>query len=746
MKNNQNKLDMLFEKARNEENLISTGDARRLIETSAFPNPAIHKNVGLKRILKPMNIISLTIIAAGIAGWLTFGADTPSVSDGTVPGVTKTVAAEQNYSRTAVPEAGGMTADPKDGVASVAAVEHEEKATTAGNDSKNTTAQASSSDESRKVNVADVKRLELTPDELKSFFVTIDADGSLSFNAFTDSRTPVNIRLNGSNVSTSFIDNSGRKTPAPVFVTDLKGNRILSLFKSSDGRNYLSYEKDIDESDLKNEKFLVKNNIKQIKADVKIDIEKHKDLIDKSMADKVIDMNELGDMIKMIVDGTVVNMGDNKMKTGTIVSSNCRIDSVSTKLDSLVRALNMETSLTRNGKAAKIYIRSKAANGSGDQVFDFSNSPGVTMFNGMSPTVKTLTYPLTDSNRLKSLQYPDSSLLKMFQNSDSALMKIYQSPSSAFSLMNGNDSTFIKLQDLFKNMKIPDVSLNFHINIPDSLFMPRDSSVVRFLLQCPDSMFNNGQFLNFKDMKLPDFDTSSIMDKYFNINIDSLIDLMNRKSKHMFQRDGSGIKITPDSAARYSLSYRLFNGGVESNSQGLNCDINKFRKELDDYSRVNKFIAVSVPDKEIPGFGYILWYEPSLDFIESIPERYRVNLLEEYNAAKTDDICNNPAIAGEETYFDIWKSCSGAIENLNIYPNPVGSTLNMKFELTDNRRLTFRIYSLSGQILTTFKNNVSYNPGEYKDSFNVDSLEPGLYLISITSEKGEKVLQRFIVE
>jgi len=87
----------------------------------------------------------------------------------------------------------------------------------------------------------------------------------------------------------------------------------------------------------------------------------------------------------------------------------------------------------------------------------------------------------------------------------------------------------------------------------------------------------------------------------------------------------------------------------------------------------------------------------------------------------------------------------GAISELSIYPNPARSEASVKYNLKDARTVSFAIHNLLGQKVQEVQ-TMPANAGSGEVSVNVSSLEPGLYLLVLSTDKGEQMIKRLVVE
>ena len=97
----------------------------------------------------------------------------------------------------------------------------------------------------------------------------------------------------------------------------------------------------------------------------------------------------------------------------------------------------------------------------------------------------------------------------------------------------------------------------------------------------------------------------------------------------------------------------------------------------------------------------------------------------------------------ELTYQIVTDVKENGITDLNIFPNPASSTLNVLLTTEEAGQLTFRISDMTGRTIST--ESVENYGGEMQHTLNVSNLSKGLYLLSIEGKQGTSV-HKFIVE
>lgn len=161
---------------------------------------------------------------------------------------------------------------------------------------------------------------------------------------------------------------------------------------------------------------------------------------------------------------------------------------------------------------------------------------------------------------------------------------------------------------------------------------------------------------------------------------------------------------------------------------------------------VNKLIPVrfDVPDG---GADIIFWFEPTDELLEVVPDNIKSQVAAEIAAINSsDDICKAAPETGSETIMDVWRSCSGAIENMLVYPNPTNGPVSVNFQLKEDRKVKLSIHDLTGKLLMTLSPETLIRKGEFRENFNLNKLTPGMYLLVAQTHYGEQTLQRIVIE
>jgi hypothetical protein len=106
-----------------------------------------------------------------------------------------------------------------------------------------------------------------------------------------------------------------------------------------------------------------------------------------------------------------------------------------------------------------------------------------------------------------------------------------------------------------------------------------------------------------------------------------------------------------------------------------------------------------------------------------------------------------PTVPNEGRGLQETKTASGALSITSIYPNPTsdgGATI--AYTLSDDRRVQVSLHDLTGSKLMDLGAASQRRSGAGQIAFTLDGVSPGIYLVTVTTERGERAVQRLIVQ
>lgn len=152
----------------------------------------------------------------------------------------------------------------------------------------------------------------------------------------------------------------------------------------------------------------------------------------------------------------------------------------------------------------------------------------------------------------------------------------------------------------------------------------------------------------------------------------------------------------------------------------------------------------------------LLWYEVTPEFIAALPERYREPLTQELSIAKKySSLCQMnddnerkefDRVTAGRPFFDTWRSCIGALSITSVFPQPARGLANIQFNLEQSRSVTLSIHAINGERLDTFSQTNELSPGKHELPISLQGRSSGVYLLVLTTNKGEQAVYRILVE
>jgi hypothetical protein len=156
-------------------------------------------------------------------------------------------------------------------------------------------------------------------------------------------------------------------------------------------------------------------------------------------------------------------------------------------------------------------------------------------------------------------------------------------------------------------------------------------------------------------------------------------------------------------------------------------------------SRMTQQLNNCIPLKIVQNnISIIAWYKPDSLFLSLLPNTESTEIKTEYHA-----ISNNlPAPSCK--YFEVCQNVTGKINSYLAYPNPAEQTLNIEIDLAEERQLEFIVTEITGKIIKTLNQNFKQAKGIQTYTYQIGELTEGMYLLIITTDKGEKVSTRIV--
>ncbi|MDB4334822.1 T9SS type A sorting domain-containing protein [bacterium] len=177
-------------------------------------------------------------------------------------------------------------------------------------------------------------------------------------------------------------------------------------------------------------------------------------------------------------------------------------------------------------------------------------------------------------------------------------------------------------------------------------------------------------------------------------------------------------------------------------------ELNRFGEYISDtYARNDEnnydlLIPVFLPISEYVNnrdYDVILWYYPTDEFLSALPKRIRSDLKSELKSIKNPESKKSNSC----NYFEVCKSTL-KLDNFKIYPNPAKDFATIEFDTNEELEGSVSIVNLCGASVRALIPKSLFLAGHNTYQMEIAGITPGMYLISINTNKGFKT-QRLII-
>lgn len=252
-----------------------------------------------------------------------------------------------------------------------------------------------------------------------------------------------------------------------------------------------------------------------------------------------------------------------------------------------------------------------------------------------------------------------------------------------------------------------------------------------------------------------------IIDKYLAIdNYDAILYWGNSDMRKLFEINN---RIAAQDVEKNKLFESWYLDSSKYNNLVNDSINNSFvKKNLEELVKYRYLIPVDI---QIPYYGFTkeeldtmpnatfvtLWYYPNDEFLSALPEDTRKQLEKEMKLVESvrkgeiqpEDACDE--IKSEKSLLGLCNLTDKAITNLNIYPNPALDYINIKFDVLDTRFYKIILTDATGQYVKDLSDWTESGKNEIKVIVPTTGLQNGAYIVNVVTEKGEKLLAKFIV-
>ncbi len=195
---------------------------------------------------------------------------------------------------------------------------------------------------------------------------------------------------------------------------------------------------------------------------------------------------------------------------------------------------------------------------------------------------------------------------------------------------------------------------------------------------------------------------------------------------------------------------------VEQSEEIKNAQV-KRKNEINEYLKLDKLIAIKV-ETDCRSNAMIFWYEfqdlkkelpyyfIDIDQIDQIVQKHDTVFYTLKNSPVSHPVPLEERPKTGCKYSDICRTSSGAVLETNVFPNPANESINLKFILNDQRKCSFSLHDLNGTYIKELSDESVFPKGEHTKTLDIHEVEAGIYLLSMITDKKERVVQRVIIK
>jgi hypothetical protein len=162
--------------------------------------------------------------------------------------------------------------------------------------------------------------------------------------------------------------------------------------------------------------------------------------------------------------------------------------------------------------------------------------------------------------------------------------------------------------------------------------------------------------------------------------------------------------------------------------------------------------TTTIDDFLIEKTEVILWYVPTEEFLNALPERYGLkvrNELQIIDKIEKGEISTKQAckeLGDEESILGICLNYHKNLEIKSIYPSPGREDTHIKFENGKEQKLSVYLFDMSGKEVKCVADKKLFSQGEYNLWVDLSNINPGIYIAVIIDEEGNSISSKLIKE
>ena len=158
---------------------------------------------------------------------------------------------------------------------------------------------------------------------------------------------------------------------------------------------------------------------------------------------------------------------------------------------------------------------------------------------------------------------------------------------------------------------------------------------------------------------------------------------------------------------------------------------------------VQDLVPIRIVKPKVPGDPpghwdfWVYWYEPTAELLAALPERVQKTIQQdkELRRRRIEKSKYNDELPKPLTL----EAC--------IFPNPVTQDrATVHYSLPEAGRVAMALYDITGKRLRDFALCEDRREGNWEDQVSLHGIAPGLYVLAVTTDRGEQAIQKVVVQ
>lgn len=142
--------------------------------------------------------------------------------------------------------------------------------------------------------------------------------------------------------------------------------------------------------------------------------------------------------------------------------------------------------------------------------------------------------------------------------------------------------------------------------------------------------------------------------------------------------------------------------------------------------------------------GVIMWFDRDSYYKQA------GDIAKTYEVVVDGDMVINGSVSNpQQSTQSVTPVSASVLSGASVYPNPVRSTVgktNVHYTLSEPRTVAFSIHDILGKKVVDCGSLAERPRGTYNFELNAANVPAGIYLVVITTDKGEQSIQRIVIE